>query len=384
MQNFAYHNPTKIFFGPGEIAKIAAEIPKTNKVLFLYGGGSIKENGVYEQVQEALKDHSVTEFPGVQPNPRFETLMEAVSLVKNEKIEYILAVGGGSVVDGGKFVAAAALDDGDPWDFCSQKRRVEKALPLGAVLTLPATGSEMNMFSVVTKEETKEKRGFGSPALFPKFSVLDPIATYSLPKKQIANGVVDAFVHIMEQYLTYPIGADLSDRMAEATLLTLIENGPKALKNPHEFEFRANIMWSATIALSGIVGSGVPHDWATHMIGHELTAEFGLDHGQTLAIVLPTLMNVQREQKKEKILQYGERVWNISSGTEKERIDMTIDETRSFFETMGIDTRLSDYDINEEKIPLLIKRLEEKGFTQLGEHQDISLEKSEQILRGCL
>jgi len=384
--DFTYYNPTRVHFGQTAFEKISGEIPKGAKVLMMYGGGSIKKNGVYERCMEQLKGFEVTEFSGIEANPTYETLMNAVGVVKSEGITFLLAVGGGSVIDGTKFVAAASeyLGD-DPWDMLNGKAQLKDgALPFGTVLTLAATGSEMNMFSVVTKKATKEKRGFGNPALYPQFSILDPTSTFSVPAKQTANGVVDAFVHVMEQYLTFPVGSPVQDRLAEGLLLTLIEQGPKVLKNPHDFDLRGDLMWAASMALNGTVGCGVLQDWSTHMIGHELTAEYGIDHAQTLAIVLPSVMNAMRDDKKEKLLQYGERVWKIQTGTEKERIDLVIEETRSFFEDMGLETRLSDYDVPASDIPKLISRLEEKGFVAMGEHKKITPEVSKKILEASL
>ena len=312
MNNFDFYNPVKILFGKGKIAELKKHIPVGAKILITFGGGSIKKNGVYEQVIAALEGFNVQEFGGIEPNPRFETLMKAVELVKAEKIDFLLAVGGGSVLDGTKFIAAASCYKGeDAWDIPAKHAKIESAIDFGAVLTLAATGSEMNSGGVVTKAATKEKLAFGSPLLFPKFSVLDPEATYSLPKRQIANGVADAFVHVMEQYLTYPVNSPVQDRFSESLLVTLIEEGTKAYdsETPNYDEY-ANMMWAATMALNGLIGAGVQSDWATHMIGHELTAFHGIDHAVTLAIVLPGLMTHLKDKRSVKLLQYAERVWN--------------------------------------------------------------------------
>jgi NADP-dependent alcohol dehydrogenase len=380
MLNFNFKNQTEILFGKGQIKEARSRLPKDAKVLLLYGGGSIKRNGVYDDVVTLLDGVSYHEFGGVEPNPTLETLMQAVELVKTKQLNFILAVGGGSVIDGAKFVAAAAHFDGEPWDILAKGAAFTSALPIGAVLTLPATGSESNGNSVVTNKATAQKRAFGSDMVQPVFAVLDPVYTYSLPLKQVGNGVVDAFVHVIEQYLTYPVNAPLQDRFAEGILQTLLSEGPKALATPEDYDVRANVMWSATMALNGLIGKGVPQDWATHMIGHELTALFGLDHAQTLAIVLPTLMYVQREQKRQKLLQFGQRVFNISSGTEDEVVDKTIKATQDFFEHMGVKTRLSDYNLTEADIDKLIANLERNGMTALGEHSDIDLAKARQIL----
>ncbi|HCN91196.1 MAG TPA: NADH-dependent alcohol dehydrogenase, partial [Oxalobacteraceae bacterium] len=295
MLNFDFYNPTKIVFGQGRIAELPTLIPPEARVLMLYGGGSIKSNGVLDQVRAALSGYTVQEFSGIEPNPSFETLMQAVELVRKEKLDFLLAVGGGSVIDGTKFVAAAVDFEGDPWQILKKRgANITQALPFGSILTLPATGSEMNNGSVVTRKSLKAKVPFSSPHVFPKFSILDPATTFTLPVRQIGNGVVDAFAHVMEQYLTYPVNAPVQDRFAEGILLTLIEEGPKALAEPDDYDVRANVMWCATLALNGLIGAGVPHDWATHMVGHELTALYGLDHAQTLAIVLPSMLRVRK------------------------------------------------------------------------------------------
>lgn len=377
MQNFEFHNPTRIIFGVGQIASLAKHIPSNARVLMLYGGGSIKANGTYDEVRAALAglEHPVLEFAGIEPNPRYETLMKAVELIHRENIDFLLAVGGGSVVDGTKFVAAAAAYDGDAWDILKIGGKVVKAaLPFGAVLTLPATGSEMNSASVISRAETQEKRAFMSPHVYPRFSVLDPAKTLTLPLRQVGNGVVDAFVHTTEQYLTYPANAPVQDRFAEGLLQTLLELGPQVLARPDDVEVRANIMWSATMALNGLIGVGVPQDWATHGIGHELTALFGLDHAQTLAIALPGVLQIRREAKRGKLLQYAERVWGLHAGkgTEDERIDAAIGNTRAFFEQMGVPTRLSGYGLGSEAIDAVVAAMETAGLTGLGERRDIT------------
>ncbi|MEH2059657.1 MAG: iron-containing alcohol dehydrogenase [Nostoc sp.] len=380
MKNFVFYNPVKILFGKGQIANIAAEIPADAKILITYGGGSIKTNGVYEQVKSALAGRNVVEFGGIEPNPHLETLLKAVELVRNEGIDFLLAVGGGSVLDGTKFIAVAAPFIGDPWDILAKNAPVNAALPFGTVLTLPATGSEMNTNSVVTKWETQEKLPFSSPLVFPRFSVLDPETTFSLPVRQISNGIVDAYTHVMEQYLTYPVNAPLQDRMAESILKTLIEEGPKTLANPEDYDARANVMWSATLALNGLIGAGVPQDWATHMIGHELTALHGLDHAQTLAIVLPNTLTIRRDRKWQKLLQYGERVWGIVDGSEEARVTEAIAKTRNFFESVGVPTHLSDYGVGLDTIPVIIERFENRGTVALGEYKDVNSQIIEQIL----
>ncbi len=381
MMNFEYCNPVRILFGKGEIAKLSELIGKSLRVLMIYGGGSIKTNGVYDQVVAALSEHDVIEFSGIEPNPQYATCMKAVEIVKKEQVGFLLAVGGGSVLDATKFVAAAALyEDGDPWDILLKQAPVKEALPLGDVMTLPATGSEMNAGSVISRAEFRQKLFFGSPAVYPKFSVLDPETTYTLPPRQTTNGIVDAFIHVIEQYLTFPVNAPLQDRLAEAIMLTLIEEGPKVIANPNDYDTRANIMWAATCALNGFISLGVPHDWATHLIGHEITAEYGLDHAQTLAIVLPGTMQVQRDKKKAKLLQYAEKVFGITIGSEDERIDAAIARTEEFFRSVGQKTKLSEYDIGPEACDVIAKRISMYPF-KLGEHQDIGEDETREILR---
>jgi len=368
MEDFEFYNPVKIFFGKDQLSKISSQIPKDHRVMLLYGGGSIFRNGVYNKVKEVIKDYNVTEFGGIEPNPSYETAMEAVVVIKKEKIDFLLAVGGGSVIDATKFIAAATLyTRGDPWNILSKKIPVTASLPFGTVLTLPATGSEMNKNAVISRISTTEKLAFSSPYSFPRFSVLLPDAAASLPKKQVANGIVDAFVHVTEQYLTYPVNAPIQDRFAEAILKTLIEEGPKVFADPADYNAMANLMWSATMALNGLIQCGVPGDWSVHSIGHELTAFHGIDHAQTLAIVLPGLWKALREEKKDKLLQYGVRVWNITTGTEDERVDAAIARTVEFFESLGIKTRLSDYNIGRETIERIVKRFEERKWLELGD-----------------
>lgn len=385
MQNFDYYNPTRIVFGQGSITRLDELVPADARVLVLYGGGSAERNGTLAEVEAALGQRTVRRFGGIEPNPSYETLIQAVALIRSEQLDFLLAVGGGSVIDGTKFVAAAAAYDGDPWQILEQGGSVvSRALPMGCVLTLPATGSEMNCFSVISRKSLQAKLAFSSELVFPVFSVLDPVKTYSLPPRQVANGVVDAFIHVMEQYLTYPANAPVQDRYAEALLQTLIEIGPRALASPQDYDVRANLMWTATQALNGLIGAGVPQDWATHMLGHEITALYGLDHAQTLAIVLPAMMDLRREAKRDKLLQYAARVWNIHSGGADERIDTAIAQTRTFFESLGVKTRFADYAIGAEAVPRLLAQLEAHGMTALGERQDMDLALSRRVLEACL
>jgi NADP-dependent alcohol dehydrogenase len=386
MYNFEYKNPVKIIFGKESIPKVTREIPANSRILMTYGGGSIKSNNVYDQVKNALKNFELLEFGGIEPNPHYETCMKAIEMVKNKKIDFLLSVGGGSVLDATKFIAAGALYSGDdPWDFLAQRYvvEVEKAVPIGTVLTLPATGSEMNGTAVITRVSTQEKMAFASPKVMPQFSVLDPECVFTLPNRQVANGVADAFVHVVEQYITFPVNAPLQDRFAEGILLTLIEEGPKVLANRNDYDAAANFMWSATLALNGLISAGVPQDWATHMIGHELTAFHGIDHARTLAIVLPGIMHIKRRSKKEKLLQYGQRIWGISEGTDEQRIDKAIDKTVEFFNSLGIPCTLPEYDVPAATIGKITERFRKRD-SKLGEKKDIDYREVETILEDRL
>ncbi|MBA0167292.1 iron-containing alcohol dehydrogenase [Pectobacterium sp. CFBP8739] len=385
MQNFVYQNTSKILFGRNQISSLSQEIAIDKRVMIVYGGGSVKRNGVLKRVKDALQNTIVFEFGGVEANPHYETLMKAVDIVKQEKIDFLLAVGGGSVIDGTKFIAAAACYEGDAWNIVkSYGSVVKKALPIGCVLTLAATGSEMNNVSVVTKAATKDKLFFASPYIMPQFSILDPELTFTLPENQTANGVVDAFVHILEQYITYPVNAKVQDRLAEGLLNTLKEEGPKVLVSPEDYDARANIMWSATMALNGLLSTGTPADWATHLVGQEITGLYGLDHAQTLAIVMPAIWQYCRSEKVEKLAQYGSRVWDIPASDTEKMAEQAIQATVKFFEEMGVKTHLSDYGLGEEIIPEVINKLEEHGHVALGEHSTITTENVGEILRLAL
>lgn len=384
MLNFDFRNPTRIVFGAKTIARLADLVPAQARVLILYGGASARKTGTLDEVKAALGERAVYEFPGVEPNPTYETMMRAVEQVRRDKVDFLLAVGGGSVIDGTKFVAAAVNYAGDPWEILETRgRKIGSALPFGTVLTLPATGSEMNSGSVIMRKSTQAKLAFMNPLVFPQFSILDPTKTYTLPPTQIANGVADAFVHIVEQYLTYPVHGMVQDRFAEGLLQTLIEVGPQALATPEDYDVRANLMWVATLALNGLIGAGVPQDWATHMIGHELTALYGIDHARTLAIVLPPLLEAQREHKRAKLLQYAQRVWQITEGSDDERIAQAIARTRQFFENLGIKTRLAAYGLGDEAVNAVVAQLESHGMRALGEHQNVTPEVSRAILNAA-
>ncbi|OGT08604.1 MAG: aldehyde reductase [Gammaproteobacteria bacterium GWE2_37_16] len=384
MQNFIFYNPVKIYFGKGQIAALAGVLPKNSRILLTYGYGSIKKNGVYDQVMQALAGYDVSEFGGIEPNPSYETLMQAVGIVRDKKIDFILAIGGGSVIDGTKFISAAAHFKGEPWDILTKQAEFNEVVPFGCVLTLPAAGSEMNCGAVISRKSSRDKLVFGSPKIFPRFAILDPAVTFSLSPRQTANGIVDAFVHVLEQYLTYPVNAPLQDRFAEGILLTLIEEAPKVWRKGDDLDARANIMWCATMALNDLIGMGVPQDWTTHRLGHEVTACFGLDHGQSLAVLLPNVLQVRRVQKHEKLLQYAERIFGIKQGDEDVRIDAAITKTREFFASLDMKLHLRDYAIDETAIPVLLEQLQRHSLTGLGERGDIDLNESEKIYRASL
>ena len=383
MLNFELYNPVKLIFGKGEIEKLSTLIPKESKVLVAYGGGSIFKNGIYDQVKTALQGFDVVEFGGIEANPYYETLMKAVDIIREQKIDFILAVGGGSVIDGVKFISAAVHFQGNPMDILHQRilfKEGADVVPFGTVLTLPATGSEMNSGSVISIKATQEKRDFGGSAMFPKFSICDPTVIASLPKRQLQNGVIDAYVHVLEQYLTYPHEGYLQDRIAESILQTLIEVGPQVVENPTNYTLASNFMWSCTMALNGLIQKGVPSDWATHMIGHELTALYNIDHARTLAIIGPNLFRVLFETKKEKLAQYGKRVFQLT-GTEEEIARQAIEATVAFYHTMGMKTKISENAANiENTADFIVNRFEERGWKALGERQNLTLDKLREIV----
>ncbi|MDH3323596.1 MAG: iron-containing alcohol dehydrogenase [Flavobacteriaceae bacterium] len=382
MNNFNYQNPTKILFGKNQIENLATEIPEKAKVLMLYGGGSIKSNGIYEQVNAALSNFEVIEFGGIPANPEYEVLMKALKIIKDENITFLLAVGGGSVIDGTKFLASAALYSGsDPWNILANNERTFKGMPFGTVLTLPATGSEMNSGAVITRSETKEKFAMGGPGLFPQFSILDPQVVKSIPQRQLSNGLVDAFTHVLEQYMTYSVDAKLQDRFAESILQTIIEVAPAILKDPSNYKAASNFMWSCTMALNGLIQQGVPSDWAIHMIGHELTALYGIDHARTLAIILESHYTYNLETKKEKLAQYAERVWQVTEGTIEEKALAGIKKTTEFFHSLGIDTTLSEYtDTYKGTAEIISKRFIDRGWKGIGEHGKLAPQDVEKIV----
>ena len=381
MLNFELYNPTKIIFGKDQIEKIANEIPADSKILMVYGGGSIFKNGVYDQVKNALKEFEMLEFGGVEANPVYETLLKAVEIIQKEKVDFVLAVGGGSVIDGVKFISAAAAYSGDPLDIFYRKHRPTQAIDFGTVLTLPATGSEMNSGWVVSRKETREKLSFGSTVTFPKFSFCDPTVITSLPKSQIQNGVIDAFSHVLEQYLTYKHGGFLQDKISEGILKTLIKVGPEVVEKPDDYVLASNFMWSCTMALNGLIAKGVPTDWVTHMIGHELTALYGIDHARTLAIIFPSLYRVMFDSKKEKLAQLGREVFNLSGDDHKVAQD-AINELEKFFHRMGMKTKIHEntqQDITQTA-DFIVERFKNRDITTMGEKQNITLNKIKEII----
>ncbi len=384
MNNFEYYNPVKIVFGKDQLTKLPELIsPNAKKIMLTYGGGSVIKTGLLDKIKNSLSDYQLIEFGGILPNPQYDKLMQGVELAKSEQVDFLLAVGGGSVIDGTKFMAAAIHHPTDPWNMLAKREAIVDTTAFGCVLTLPATGSEMNAFSVVSKGN--EKIGFGGdPRLYAKFSILDPTITYTLPEKQLGNGIVDAFVHVTEQYLTQDINTPIQDRMAEGILKTLIEEGPKVIELKDDYDSRANYMWATTCALNGLIGVGVIHDWSTHMIGHNLTALYGIDHARTLALVLPSLLRYQKESKKHKLLMFAKNVWGIEGKTPEQRIEMAINKTEDFFNSLGVPTKLKAYKLDEKDIDQLIESLAPILQTGLGENRDINAIKAKEILMGAL
>ena len=372
MENFIFQNPVKILFGKGMAAKAAALIPAKAKILLVYGGGSVKKNGSYDQTVAAIGKRKFVEFGGIEPNPEYATCMKAVKLARDKKPDFIIALGGGSVIDACKFIAAAAVYKGkDPWDILEKGLPVKDALPFGTVLTLPATGSEMNMNSVVSRREIGKKLAFASEKVYPQFSVLDPTFTYTLPGRQTRNGVIDAFVHVMEQYLTRPANAEIQDRFAESIAQTLVKEGPVALKKPEDYDCRANIMLAATMALNHLIAVGVPQDWSSHLIGHELTALYGLDHAETLAIALPKVMEYKKAQKLDKIVQLGKRVFGIEEKGKIKAANATIEAVKKFFVKMGAGVELKSYKLPADAPEAVGKNIA-RTYKAIGENGDIT------------
>jgi len=384
MYNFEFCCPTKVVFGKGSIAKLPELIDKNTKVLMIYGGGSIKRNGVYEQVKEALKGYDVVEFDGIEPNPTYETCMKAVEIVKKENIDFLLAVGGGSVLDGTKFIAAASKYKGeDPYEMCSKEAPVGEVMPLGSVITLPATGSEMNSGCVISRKSTQEKFALHCTKLYPKFSIIDPEVTYSLPVNQTRNGIVDTFVHVMEQYATYDVNSPLQDSWALGLIKTLVQEAPKVFANPEDYEARANIFWCATCGLNFWLSVGLPQDWSTHRIGHELTAFYGLAHGESLAIVLPRLWSARKVEKAQKLAKLAREVFGCQEFDDLKAAECAIKKTEEFFNSLGMPTTLANYNIDPLEAAQRVKERFETRGTVLGEDLKVTPEMVYEVLKGC-
>lgn len=380
MKNFIFQNPTKLVFGKGQIEKLSELIPLDVNLLITYGGGSVTKNGVYDQVKKALKGRSYTEFWGIEPNPRVETLRRAIALGKVKEINYILAVGGGSVLDGTKLIAAGIVSDKDAWEIVLSGV-AENQIPFASVMTVPATGSEMNGGAVITREETHEKFSFGGD--YPQFSILDPEVTYSLSDHQIACGLADAYTHVLEQYMTTTGQSRIMDRWAEGLLLSIIEIAPKIKESPNDYELMADYMLSATLALNDFIRMGISQDWATHQIGHELTALHGITHGHSLAIVMPGTLRELKVQKHDKLLQYGERIFNITEGTEEDRVNKAIEKTEEFYRSLGLTTRLSEENVGEDTIETIARRFNDRGVAY-GENRNVTGDVAREILRECI
>lgn len=380
MKNFIFRNPTRLIFGKGQISKLNELIPEDATLMVTFGFGSVKRNGVYDQVTEALKNRTYIEFWGIEPNPQVETLKKAIEQGKTNNIDFVLAVGGGSVLDGTKLIACGIASDEDPWEIVL-KGFTKKQIPYASVMTVPATGSEMNRGAVITKAETQEKYSFASG--YPQFSILDPEVTYTLSDHQIACGLADAYVHVLEQYLTTPGQSRVMDRWAEGILHTIIEIAPLIQKNPKDYDLMADYMLAATMALNDFIRMGVTEDWATHMIGHELTALHGITHGHSLVIVLPGVLRVLKDQKHEKLLQYGERIFKIAEGTEAERIDQTIEKTEQFFRSLGLTTRLSEENIGTDTIEIIAQRFADRKAAY-GENENVDGTLTREILMQSL
>ena len=355
MLNFVFENPTKILFGKDQLTKLAKEIKKCHqRILLIYGGGSIKKTGLYDQVTAILKENNIfyVEQPGVQVNPRIDSVREGIKLCRENDLGMILAVGGGSVIDCAKTIAAGFYYTGDPWDFFTNTARITDALPVGVVLTLAATGSEMNVNAVINNQETQEKIGIGSRHLIPRFAILDPEFTFTVPPAQTAAGIADIMSHVFEQYFSSNDGAFLQDRMCESVLKTCIHYGPIAIKEPNNYEARANLMWSSTIGLNGLLSTGKATDWATHNIEHELSALYDMTHGLGLAILTPHWMEyVLDETTVKKFAEYARNVWEVQ-GTDDdfETARQGIKLTRQFFQSLGLGSKLSEQGVTEDSL----------------------------------
>ena len=388
MENFEVINPVRVVFGKDQFGRLPELLKEENasKVMIAYGGGSVKKIGLYDQILEQLgNDFKIVEFGGIEANPEFSKLMEAVEVARAESVDFILALGGGSVIDGVKFISGAIGYDGDPWDVLERKEGCvfNTAVPFGTVLTIPATGSEVNSGAVISRKEIGAKRTMGGPLFFPKFSFCDPTVVATLPKKQLANGIIDAFMHVLEQYLTFPSDNKLQEREAEAVLSTLIEI-KDVVEKPDDYVLASNFMLCASHALNGNLRCGVKTDWTTHMIGHELTAKYGIDHARTLAIIGPRLFENQFENKKAKLVQYGKRVCNLN-GSDEEIARAAIQKTEAFFHELGVDTKVSDYSQDTDGLPEYITSIfEERSWNEMGERGAINLKAVNEIVAASI
>lgn len=372
--------PTEIVFGSGQISALSELVQPGARVLLVYGGGSIKRNGVYEQVRAALATCEVSEFGGIEVNPLYETCLRAAALARTMQTQLILAVGGGSVVDAAKFIATIVpLQVDDPWDYLAKGGAPSGTLPVGAVLTLPATGSESNPVSVISSRERHLKIPFANEAARPKFAILDPDTMKSLDKRQLQNGVVDAFTHVVEQYLTLPVNTPVQFGFSEVLMETLIEWGPRLVEKG-DATSREVVMWAANQALNGLIGAGVPQDWSTHMIGHAITALYDIDHARTLSMVMPSLMRFRSAAKKDMLLRYARRVWHIDTADENAAREEAIRRTEAFFRQMGCPVRLSDVAPIRIVPDDILEHLERAGQTALGESADIGPKEVKEIL----
>ncbi len=375
---FEYENTTNIVFGEGQIAKLAALIDKKEKILITIGGGSVKKNGVLAQVEKALAGYDYDIFEGIESNPQFLTLMDAANLIKENGHSFILAVGGGSVVDGSKFIAAAARynkDNEENWQIIETfGQLITDAVPMGCILTLPATGSETNVAAVISYKEEGKKAPFFSPLVRPKFAILDPLTTLSLPKSQTVNGIADTYVHILEQYLVDREYSPVLDRAAEALLTVLVEEAPKLLQNPDDVKLRAEIMYCATLALNGQLSLGVNTDWSTHALGHELTAAYGIDHGASLSMILPTSLSLRKEEKAKKLATYAQRVHGIKNATAEDGINAI----NEFFKQIGSPTKIP-HELTNTDAEKLVFNLSAQNSLPIGENANIDNNLAKEI-----
>ncbi|WP_077624079.1 iron-containing alcohol dehydrogenase [Sediminibacillus massiliensis] len=388
MQNFTYYNPTKLIFGKGQLDQLKTEVPQYGKkVLMVYGGGSIKRNGLYDQVKNTLAEigAEVFELSGVEPNPRVSTARKGVDICKTEGIEFLLAVGGGSTIDCTKAIAAGAKYDGDVWDIVTKQAPADDALPFGTVLTLAATGSEMNAGSVITNWETNEKYGWGSPHTFPKFSILDPVNTFSVPRNQTIYGIVDMMSHALEHYFHHETNTLLQDRMVESILITVMETAPKLLDDLESYEHRATILYNGTMALNGVVNMGYRGDWATHNLEHAVSAVHDIPHGGGLAIIFPNWMKHCLDENPARFKQLAVRVFNVDpeGKSDREAGLEGIEKLREFWNSIDAPSQLRDYDITEDSIELMAEKTVVAN-PEFGNFKKLNKEDSLQILRASL